>query len=185
MSLADFEPAEVKEGYLYELSRGVIIVSDVPGLPHMLQVSEARKQLTRYWLEFPERIYNVAAGNECKLLLGDFESERHPDVAIYLAAPPEEKHFWAYWVPEIVIEVVSPGSEERDYIVKREEYFGFGVKEYWIIDANRKEMLVQRRSRGKWINHVVKPSQKYETRLLPGLKFDCKAIFAIAEKGQF
>ena len=31
MSLADFEHAEVQEGLLYELGRGVIIVSDVPG----------------------------------------------------------------------------------------------------------------------------------------------------------
>ena len=29
MSLAEFEPAQVEEGYIYELSRGIITVSDV------------------------------------------------------------------------------------------------------------------------------------------------------------
>lgn len=182
MTLAKFEPAQVKEGYLYELSRGVVIVSDVPGVPHMLQISEAHKQLVRYDLEHPGKIFVIAGGRDCKILLNDFESERHPDLTVYLTPPPDENKFWAYWVPEIVVEVVSPSSVERDYVLKREEYLDFGVKEYWILDADRQEMLVQRRGRGKWIDRVVTPPQLYETKLLPGLKFDCKAVFTAAER---
>lgn len=181
MRLAEFEPAQVQEGYLYELSRGVVIVMDVPGIPHMLQVCESRNQLTAYQLDDPKRVFAIAAGNECKILLSDFESERHPDLAIYLSPPPHEKHLWAYWIPEIVIEVISSGSEERDYVLKREEYFDFGVKE-WILDANREEMLVLKRGRGKWMPRVVKPTELYETKLLPGLKFNCQAVFAAAKR---
>jgi Uma2 family endonuclease len=182
MSLAEFEPAHAQEGYLYELSRGVVIVMDVPGIAHMLQVGEAREQLVRYRLEHTKKIFAIAAGNECKILLSDFESERHPDLAVYMSSPPAEKRYWAYWVPEIAIEVVSPGSEERDYVLKREEYLDFGIKEYWVLDAQRQEMLVLRRGRGKWIQRIVSPPELYETKLLPGLKFDCKAVFASAEK---
>ena len=39
MSLADFEHAETVEGRLYELGRGVIIVSDVPNPPYLAQVT--------------------------------------------------------------------------------------------------------------------------------------------------
>ena len=39
MSLAEFEHAKVQEGYLYELSRGIITVSDVPNRRHMLQLN--------------------------------------------------------------------------------------------------------------------------------------------------
>src|SRR5205807_8805910 len=39
MSLADFEHAETVEGRLYELGRGVIIVSEVPNPPHLAQVT--------------------------------------------------------------------------------------------------------------------------------------------------
>src|SRR5437016_8193649 len=82
MSLAEFEHAEVQEGRLYELGRGVIVVSDVPGLRHMRQVRVIRDQLSSYYHSYPESLYVVAAGSECKILLEDLESERHPDLTI-------------------------------------------------------------------------------------------------------
>ena len=48
MSLREFEPVAVQEGYLYELARGVMTVSDVPGLPHPLSINAIRRQLFRY-----------------------------------------------------------------------------------------------------------------------------------------
>lgn len=36
--------------------------------------------------------------------------------------------------PDLLMEVVSPGSSSRDYRIKFAEYEGAGVKEYWIID---------------------------------------------------
>jgi Uma2 family endonuclease len=37
---------------------------------------------------------------------------------------------------------VSPGSEVRDYEEKPEEYLAFGVREYWIFDADKETILV-------------------------------------------
>jgi hypothetical protein len=48
MSLEEFEHAEGQEGHLYELSRGVIIVVDVPRPKHFLLVDAIRKQLSTY-----------------------------------------------------------------------------------------------------------------------------------------
>ncbi len=38
--------------------------------------------------------------------------------------------------PDIVIEIVSPGSEDRDRLLKRKLYERHGVLEYWIVDAD-------------------------------------------------
>jgi Uma2 family endonuclease len=46
--------------------------------------------------------------------LEDLESERHPDAAVYRTAPDADED-WSSWIPEIVVEVMSPGSEARDY----------------------------------------------------------------------
>ena len=89
MGLEEFEHAEVVQGYHYELSRGVVTVSDVPSRVHLLQVTATRDQLQSYKLLYPSRIHIIAAGSECKLLIGEFESERHPDLAVYLTPPPE------------------------------------------------------------------------------------------------
>jgi Uma2 family endonuclease len=180
MSLADFEHAEVQEGRLYELGRGVVIVSDVPGPRHLMQINALRRQLHAYDLQHPGRIYGIAGGSDCKILLADLESERHPDVAIYKNPPPEGDDFWAAWIPEIVIEVISPGSEQRDYVEKREEYLRFGVREYWIVDAGREEVLILRRSGGRWIERILRASDTYRTRLLPEFTLACQPIFEAA-----
>src|SRR5258706_7047093 len=129
MSLADFDHAEVVGGYLYELSRGVITVSDVPGKKHLKQVCEINQQLYVYKAAHPEVIRTIGGGSDCKILAEGFESERHPDIFVYKTDPPDSDDVWSIWVPEIAIEVVSPSSEKRDYEEKPPEYFAFGVAE--------------------------------------------------------
>jgi Uma2 family endonuclease len=179
MSLEDFEQAEEQGGYLYELSRGIITVSDVPNRLHLFLVAGMRNVLQAYMAIQAGRIQIIAAGNECKLLIGDFESERHPDLALYLTPAPEidDETLWKVWIPEIEIEVVSRYSRKRDYEEKPEEYLRIGVKEYWIVDAEKQVMVVMRRSRGRWALTTVKPPDIYRTRLLPGLEFSIEAVF--------
>jgi Uma2 family endonuclease len=182
MSLEEFEHAEVQEGYLYELGRGTIIVVDVPKGAHALQVIAIRRQFSAYDVFHPGRITGILGSMECKLLVGRLESERHPDVAIYLSAPPDvkRKDFWSRWVPEIVIEVVSPSSRKRDYEEKPAEYLGVGVQEYWIVDARKRLMVVMRRARNRWVESTIRPPDLYRTRLLLGLEFSCEAVFRAA-----
>jgi Uma2 family endonuclease len=181
MSLADFEHAEVQEGHLYELGRGVIIVSDVPNPIHLAQFLAIRCQFSAYETAQPGRLYGVMGGAECKMVLTALESERHPDLAIYKTPlPTGEEDVWAVWIPELVIEIVSPGSEHRDYEEKREEYLQFGVREYWIVDAERQEVLILQRAGGRWREKIVRPPETYRTRLLPGFEFACQSVFEAA-----
>jgi Uma2 family endonuclease len=182
MSLAEFEHAEVQEGYLYELSRGIITVSDVPEGRHALQLNTIRRQLVLYDVLHPGRVASILGGGDCKLLIQGLESERQPDVAIYLSPPPDidSKNLWSEWIPEIVIEIVSPSSRKRDYKEKPEELLRLGVKEYWIIDSRDKVMVVMRRVRNRWVETRVEPPAIYQTRLLPGLEFSCGDVFRAA-----
>jgi Uma2 family endonuclease len=183
MSLADFDHADGDEGHLYELSKGVITVVEVPGRAHFLQVYEAKRQLFAYAAAHPQAVNCIGGGGEVKLSITGAESERHPDVALYKQAPDDDKDLWATWVPELVIEVVSPGSAARDYGEKRDEYLRFGVREYWIINADRGEageMLVLRRVGGRWAEKIVRPPEIHRPRLLPDLAFDIAAVFRAA-----
>jgi Uma2 family endonuclease len=78
--------------------------------------------------------------------------------------------------------VVSTSSRKRDYEQKPEEYLRFGVREYWIVDIQRREMTVLRRSRDKWVKRIVQPGKLYRTKLLPGFGFDLAAAFEAAEQ---
>lgn len=184
MSLEEFEHAEAKEGHSYELSRGVIIVVDVPDWGHLAQLDEAREQFSAYRRRHKGRIYRIAHGADCKILLPDLESERHPDLAVYMAPPTDMTDIWAHWVPALVIEIVSKSSAHRDYVEKREEYLRFGVREYWIIDSSRQEMLALRRSGRKWVERTLGPQEIFRTRLLPDFEFDLKAVFDAARAAE-
>jgi Uma2 family endonuclease len=185
MSLRRFEFVEVENGHLYELARGYIVMSEVANYPHAFRTAFIRRRLDRYHDENPESVHLILGTMECKLLIPEWESERHPDIAVYLTAPkgPKDRTIWRTWIPDLVIEVVSEGSRDRDYTEKRDEYLTLGVKEYWIVDAKLEQVLTLKRGRSKWTETTLGPKDVCETKLLPGFKLPCQAIFdAAAER---
>jgi Uma2 family endonuclease len=70
--------------------------------------------------------------------------------------------------PDLVIEIVSPGSVERDYEKKRKQYGRFGVSEYWIIDEDLKKVTLLRLD-GKGQYREAKPRKGIlHSQVLPG-----------------
>ena len=43
--------------------------------------------------------------------------------------------------PDVVVEVVSPTSRQKDTVVLRELYWRAGVREYWLADPRRQELV--------------------------------------------
>ncbi len=52
----------------------------------------------------------------------------------------EEGHVELEGSPDMVMEIVSRGSEQKDCVILRRAYWESGIREYWLIDA-RKEPL--------------------------------------------
>lgn len=182
MSLRAFEFAQVEEGYLYELARGYIVVSEVANYAHAMQITTINRSLFTFDSTSPGTVHAILAGSDCKLLIPDWDSERHPDISVYLTKPrgPKNRTMWRAWIPEVAIEVVSESSRDRDYTEKRDEYWTLGVKEYWIVDAKLKRVLILKRGRTQWSETTLGPDGVCETKLLPGFKLSCKAIFDAA-----
>jgi Uma2 family endonuclease len=170
MTLEEFIDAEFEEGFLYELSRGVIEVAEVPGPDHGRIVRRAARLFIHYDDAHPGIITYAAGGGECRLRLPGMISDRHPDQAIYLDPQPPGPSPWTRWIPHIVVEIVSQGGEDRDYLVKREEYLAAGVREYWIIDPEARKMTVLVREGDVWSETIVLEGQPYQTHYLPGLE---------------
>jgi Uma2 family endonuclease len=181
MSLRAFEFAQTEEGYLYELSRGYIVMSEVANYFHAMQIVTILRRLWAFDLANPGLIHAILTNQDCKLLVYDWESERHPDIAVYLTKPrgPKNRTLWRTWIPELVIEVVSESSRDRDYVEKRDEYWSLGVKEYWIVDAKLQQVLVLRRGRSQWIEKTLGPEDAVTTKLLPGFSLPITEVFAV------
>ena len=46
--------------------------------------------------------------------------------------------------PDFIIEIVSPGNPEDDYVRKLYYYQKYGVREYWIVDPEKQRTMIYR-----------------------------------------
>lgn len=74
----------------------------------------------------------------------------------------------------LVVEVISPGQEGRDYDDKRRDYWDAGVGEYWIADPVRKTLTVLTRNRVDWASKSSTSATRTGPRFCPATKFPCK-----------
>lgn len=180
MSLAEFAEAEGEPGLQFELAAGVVEVVEVPGLPHGMILWELDRQLHLWSAAHPGVIRYQASGDRCAVRLPGVQSERHPDLALYLTPAPDPVSPWDRWVPEIAVEVVSASSESRDYVDKRRDYLLAGVKEYWIVDPGRGAVLVLQRAGDTFREQTA--TGTYATPLLPGFTLDVVALLAAGSR---
>jgi Uma2 family endonuclease len=80
--------------------------------------------------------------------------------------------------PDLVIEVLSPGTEKRDRTIKLKAYSKFGVKEYWMANDERETAEIWRRKGKKLDYHAtLDRTQTLITPLLPRLEISLERIF--------
>lgn len=181
MSWDEYAQADSDDALIAELGRGVFSVIDVPEFRDGLRTNRVSSQFFRFWDAHQQQIQLIATGSECRLPMPELESDRHPDLAVYTTPPPQgvsADEFWSTWIPAIVVEVVSLSSAVRDYDEKPDEYLQFGVREYWIIDPHKNEMLVLRRSGGRWRRITVRPGESYRTPVLRDFEFHLAEFLA-------
>ena len=83
--------------------------------------------------------------------------------------------------PDLVVEILSPGTRGRDRGIKRKLYERFAVKEYWIVDPEAEIVEVLRHRGDAGFERVAELSRTAEDRLstplLPGLDIPLEEIF--------
>jgi Uma2 family endonuclease len=181
LSLQEFWEAEETEGYRYELARGVLEVTHVPGDAHGLIVCFLYKLFARYDQDHPHVIERFGGASEFRLWLPTMVSGRYPDAAVVIRNTPKDEQ--GVRPPVLVVEVVSEGSEarERDYVTKREEYLAYGLREYWIIDPFARRVTVLIRAGDAWRERVFVDGQLAEGLALPGLTLAVSDVWAATD----
>jgi Uma2 family endonuclease len=184
MSLEEFEQADTDPGYLYELARGVLEVSEIPDEnPHALLVSWFYEAIGIYKRANPDRIHFYGGGSEYRLMIPILESGRHPDVAVTLKGTP--KNVRGRRPPALAIEIVSPGREahDRDYKAKREEYLAYGLAEYWVVDPYERRVVVLLRDGGAWVERVfTNPRESAVGLVLPSFMAPLAELWNVGDE---
>lgn len=80
--------------------------------------------------------------------------------------------------PDLVVEILSSGTKERDRGIKRKLYAKYGVKEYWIVDPSARtiEVLALCES-GFQTVRVYPEGTRLSSPLISGLSIDLDEIF--------
>jgi len=71
--------------------------------------------------------------------------------------------------PSLVVEVVSPKQENRDYRYKRTEYAGRHIPEYWIVDPIGQKVTILQWVDGMYEEQVFQGGAAIVSPLFPGL----------------
>ena len=100
-----------------------------------------------------------------------------PDISLILdTAKLDERG--CFGSPDLIIEILSKGSNKTEVIEKYDLYQEFGVKEYWIIHPVENTLQIN-----VLVNGVYQPSrlftsgQKVNSTVLPGFELDLVEIF--------
>lgn len=129
------------DGNKYELIRGELFVTPPPSVDHEEVLARLSAMLTGYVEKHGlGRVYHPRA-------VVRFErSEAEPDLMIRAVPPGVHGNAWEKLPPPLlVVEVLSPFTRRRDLLDKRQYYLDAGAAEYWVLDAERREMRVIRR----------------------------------------
>ena len=81
--------------------------------------------------------------------------------------------------PDLVVEILSPSSEERDRIVKAKRYATFGVREMWLVDPKAKtiEVLVNAGANGFGRHGLYVADDTVRSTIFPALGLPVAPIF--------
>jgi len=80
--------------------------------------------------------------------------------------------------PDLIVGILSPYSEKIDKITKTKLYARFGVKEYWIVDPDKKKVTVLKlKGESYKTQDVSGVRDSFKSTLLKGLEIEVSEIF--------
>ena len=161
------------EGAPYQLVNGELVMTPAPIPVHQLIVMElamaffVKKQQCGHVLIAPLDVYL------------DDENILQPDI-LFIERGREhiigKKMIEA--APDFIVEVLSPGTARYDLEEKYRAYEQGGVKEYWIVDPDKKNIDVFVSTDGRFIRQkTVSGAKQARSTVLPGFSIQAASIF--------
>lgn len=80
--------------------------------------------------------------------------------------------------PDLIVEILSFKTKKMDTVIKRKLYAKHGVKEYWIIDPDKKQIEVLLLAGDKYKSErIYKKGQVLKSKIIAGLKVKVEEVF--------
>ncbi|MBI5192128.1 MAG: Uma2 family endonuclease [Nitrospirae bacterium] len=159
----------------YELIDGDLLMSPAPNIRHQI-ISGNINALIRSYVKDKE--LGTVFYAPCDVVLGD-ENVFEPDILFIskqnsgIIADANIKG-----APDLIVEILSPSTADRDLINKKRIYAKYGVKEYWIADPQEKtvELFILNNEQFD-LKKSYAQDDVIESVILQGLRIPLKEIF--------
>ncbi len=123
-----------------ELIDGVIYDMAAPTSLHQFISLEISVVLHEYIRKNKGRCIPLAAPVDVQLDC-DEKTMLQPDVLIVCDREKFRRGI-VYGAPDFIVEILSPSTRKKDLSVKLTKYMNAGVREYWIVDPDKKRVIV-------------------------------------------
>lgn len=159
----------------YELINGELLMTPSP-VPHHQRISGKLEFMLRRFVT--EKNLGEVLDAPCDVYL-DNENVVQPDI-LFISRDRlgiiGEKNIQG--APDVVIEIISENSVYRDMVQKKKLYARFGVKEYWIVIPDEKEIEVYILKDNTYqLYQTYSKANILESPVLKGLKIVLTEIF--------
>lgn len=138
-------------------------------------------------------LMNHLRGKSCKVYMGPlavrlFERDNdlpeqvdtvvEPDISV-VCDPAKLDRIGCKGAPDLIMEILSPSTRRHDKARKLNLYQRAGVKEYWIVDPDNKDVQVFLLKDGNYIIQAFgEPGDTLPVNVLPGCTIDLAAVFS-------
>ncbi|HAA25699.1 MAG TPA: prevent-host-death protein [Ruminiclostridium sp.] len=161
----------------YEYIDGEVYLLASPAYNHQVCVSEL-------FVIF----YNWFKGKKCRPLTSPFDvtlikskdniNVVQPDIIIICDTDKIDASGKYKGIPDLVVEVLSGSTKTKDMVKKLDLYMQTGVKEYWIVDPDKKEVTVYRFEKNDIADHdTYMGDMTVKSKIFNGLEVKLAEIF--------
>jgi Uma2 family endonuclease len=163
------------DGKRYEILDGDLYVTPSPTVRH-------QRTSRNLFLALAEHVRAQALGEvlaaPLDVILAD-DSIAQPDILFISNERLPIVRDWVHGAPDLVIEILSTGTRERDRTLKRHLYARHGVRELWLVDPEARTAEVYSLDPATEIPpHIFAAQDTLTSDVLPALRLTLDAIWA-------
>ena len=160
------------EGEPCELMRGRFIMSPSPTPRHQIITA----LLTELLLIAARQGGGIGLAAPMDVVLSD-DTILQPDLLYIAKGRREIVKQRVEGPPDLVIEILSPGTERRDRLAKLDLYARYGVSEYWIVDPAAQLIEFLLNEEGRFVV-LSQAKDEFQSPRLPEVKIELAKFWA-------
>jgi len=174
---ADYQAWELAEGERFELIYGEAFAMSAPGERHQLILGELFSQFHAHLRGKQCKVF--PAPYDVRLFFREDDSDDtvvQPDITV-VCDEKKRGSEGCRGAPDLVVEILSPSNTAVEMQRKLSLYQRSGVREYWVVDGESKELTVFHFGERQLL--FFKSTDTVPVAVLPGLSISLQQVFEV------